>query len=425
MRVRSQLPEWIKTKTIYEVNLRQYTPQGTIKAFEEHLPRLKKLGVGIIWLMPVQPIGKLNRKGSMGSPYSISDYTAVAPEYGTLEDFKALVDKIHKAGMYVLLDWVANHTAWDHPWATQKPDYYYKDEQGNPRSPNDDWTDVLDLNFANKDLRKSMTQALTFWVKTCNIDGFRCDMAHLVPTDYWCEARQALDKIKKGIFMLAETENRELLDAFDMIYNWNIHHWSNQLAKHETTVDQFDQMFDWEINQFPTDSLQMFFTSNHDENAWHGSAVERLNYALESLNVLMFTLPGMPLIYGGQEAGLTQKLSLFEQQPIAWKDDKMTPFYQKLIKLKAEHPALWNCPQAAPCYRIHTSNNAAVLAFIRPKDDNQILVIINLSPNALQVRLLGDNYAGNYYNVFSQEKLFFEPDSILNLKAWQYIVAKR
>lgn len=210
-------PEWVKNAVIYEVNVRQYTPEGTFNAFTEHLPRLKTLGVDILWFMPVNPIGVKNRKGPLGSYYSVKDYTAVNPEFGTMEDFRRLVEQVHEQGMYAIIDWVPNHTAWDHRWTKEHPDWYKQDEKGEFVSPFD-WTDVIQLDYDNEEMRQEMIEEMIFWIRESDIDGYRCDVAHMVPVDFWDEARKELDKVKP-VFMLAESDQYFLhKNAFDMTY---------------------------------------------------------------------------------------------------------------------------------------------------------------------------------------------------------------
>ncbi|OQX99076.1 MAG: alpha-amylase, partial [Bacteroidetes bacterium 4572_117] len=272
--------DWIKTANIYEVNLRQYTKSGTIKEFEKHLPRLKEMDVDILWFMPVQPVGKKNRKGSMGSAYSVQDYIKVNPDFGTMEEFKSLVAKIHEMDMYVLIDWVANHTAWDHPWTQSHPEFYTKDSTGNFMPPKDtDWSDVIDLNYDNNEMRKEMIEALKFWITEADIDGYRCDVAGMVPTDFWDEARKELDSIKP-VFMLAEWESTDMhFKAFDMSYSWDFHHLMNDVAKGEKSVKDIDDYFEKDELSYPANAIRMYFTSNHDENSWNGTVIERMGDA--------------------------------------------------------------------------------------------------------------------------------------------------
>ncbi|MCD4663832.1 MAG: alpha-amylase, partial [Bacteroidales bacterium] len=373
MKRKINTPDWANNLTIYEVNLRQYSEGGTFKEFEEHLPRLKELGVGILWFMPIQPIGEKNRKGTLGSYYSINDYTKVNPEFGTLEEFKSLVNIIHDLGIMVIIDWVANHTAWDHHWSKDHPEFYTKDGQGNFKAPVKDWEDVIHLDYGNHDLWDEMIQQMEFWLKETDIDGFRCDMAHLVPTLFWNHARHELDKTK-SVFMLAESENHDLLEyAFDTIYNWKLLHAMNNLAAGKINTKELLEIVLNEVKYLPEGASLLNFTSNHDENSWQGSAIERLHYFLEPLTVLTFLLPGIPLIYNGQEAGNYRRLKFFDKDEIEWKEDKMSPFYQKLNELRRKHAT----PQIGEIKAIKTDAPENILAFTCFTDKNRLIVFLN------------------------------------------------
>lgn len=415
---------WSRNLTIYEVNLRQYTKTGSIREFEEHLPRLKQLGVGILWFMPVQPIGVKERKGELGSYYSISNYKAIDPLYGSMDEFIALVEKIHSMGMYVILDWVANHTAWDNILTLSNPEYYVKAPDGNFISPFPEWSDVIKLDYDNQELRNYMVEAMKFWIEKTNIDGFRCDMANLVPTDFWQFARKELNKTKP-LFMLAEAEQQELLfGAFDVIYNWNLFHTFDHIAKGEKSVYDLTGMVDKEIYQFPDHAYQMMFISNHDENSWNGSELERLGHGLEAFAVLYFTLTGIPLIYSGQEAGNPKRISFFEKDEIEWKEDKMFPLYQKLVALKRDTEALWNGPYGGYLTLLDTRNGWNTISYIRQKGESKILVIINLSGYNQYAHLHDPRIEGYYSDIISGEKYTIFDDYYFNLNPWEYKILK-
>lgn len=414
--------DWSKNLTIYEVNLRQYTKSGTFKEFEEHLPRLKDLGVGILWFMPIQIIGEEKRKGTLGSYYSIKDYLSIDLSYGTFNEFISLVKKIQDMGMYVILDWVANHTSWDNELTKTNPDYYTRDEKGGFKPPFPEWADVIDLNYDNPDVRQYMIGAMKYWLETTGIDGFRCDMANLVPTSFWQEARQELNKVKP-IFMLAEAEQRDLLNgAFDAIYNWNIFHAMNRVAKGENKAWELTNMVDSEIWQFPHHAYQMLFISNHDENSWNGSELERLTFGLETFAVLYFTLTGIPLIYSGQEAGNGKRLSFFEKDEIEWKEDKMFPLYAKLIELKKSTEALWNGPYGGNLQLVDTGNGDNTISYIRQRGESKVLVILNLTNNSQFAHLHDDRIEGYYVDIFNDDKYTIYDDYYFNLKPWEYKV---
>jgi glycosidase len=386
---------WSRNANIYEVNVRQYTPEGTLTAFAAHLPRLQKMGVEILWLMPIQPIGKKERKGSLGSYYSISDYTAVNPEFGTLDDVKALVGQAHAAGMKVILDWVANHTAWDHPWATKHKDWYKLNAQGElfpvtfTNGPEPEyWTDVIALNYDNKALWDGMIAAMQFWMTEADLDGFRCDVAGLVPTPFWERARKELDAIKPT-FMLAEWAEVDLhRSAFDMTYDWDLHDVFKAIAKGQASATALRQWAQAPKKPFPRSAYRMLFTNNHDKNSWDGTDEELFGAAYEAFAVLTFTLPGMPLIYGGQEARLTTRLAFFEKDPIDWKTFEMQAFYTEMLSLKRNNPALSNGQYGGPLELLATDNEH-VFAFRRTVGGNVVTVAVNLSA-AVQAYQAGD-----------------------------------
>jgi glycosidase len=378
---------WSCNANIYEVNVRQFTPEGTLTAFESHLPRLKKLGADILWFMPLQPIGIKSRKGSLGSYYSISDYTAINPEFGTMIDFKRLVEQAHQLGMKVILDWVANHTAWDHAWVAQHPDWYKKDEKGEihaytyrstPESEPEYWTDVVGLDYSNTALWPVMTDAMLYWLREMNIDGFRCDVASLVPTPFWVQARRALEQIKP-VFMLAESDAPDLHEqAFDMTYDWRLYDTLKLIAAGKAGVNELKAWWAYEQQHYPRDAYRMRYTANHDSNSWNGHDVGFYGVAFKAMAVLAATLPGMPLIYGGQEGVFDHQLAFFEKDPIAWKSYPLQDFYAELLALKKAHPALANGQYGGSLEWLN-SGNPAVLRFKRQLHKDQVTVSVNLS----------------------------------------------
>ncbi len=386
---------WSRNANIYEVNLRQYTREGTFTAFARHLPRLKAMGVDILWLMPIQPIGEKNRKGSLGSYYAVRDYTGINPEFGTLDDFKALVKQAHGLGMRVIIDWVANHTAFDHPWTVQHKDWYLKDDKGEifpvtytEGAEPEYWTDVTGLDWRNKDLWKGMTDAMLYWVRETDIDGFRCDVAGKVPTPFWNQARAALDRVKP-VFMLAEADKPELHEhAFDMTYGWDTKDLFKDVAKGKADARTLRAFLEHPPRAFPPGAYRMRFTSNHDENSWSGSDTELYGPAFKAMAVLAATLPGMPLIYGGQEAGLDKRLAFFEKDPIDWKDYRYASFYAGLLALKHDNPALWNGQYGGAVQVLETGNDK-VFAFRRALGGNAVQVTVNVSGSAQRYRLAG------------------------------------
>jgi len=417
--------EWSRNANIYEVNIRQYTKEGTINAFATHLPRLKEMGVDVLWLMPIFPISEAKKKGSMGSCYAVSDYKAVNPDYGNLNDLKALVAQAHKLGMKVILDWVANHTGWDNVIMDQHKDWYTQNDKGEIIMPaGTDWSDTADLNYDNKELRKYMISCLEYWITAANIDGYRCDMAAMVPTDFWNDARVALDKIKP-VFMLAEAWEPELLDkAFDMGYAWDFHHLMNHIAKGEKKAVDIDAYFAKIDTVYKKDHYLMNFIDNHDENSWAGTINERMGNSANTFAVLSYTIPGMGMIYSGQEAMLNHRLLFFEKDEIKWDNKTLIPFYTSLNKLKATNKALNNGVYGGKLMRIN-SNNDNVYAFSREAQGDKIVAIFNLSKEKVKVTLSSDKLEGNYKNVFTGEDYKTLKSTSLDLEAWEYIVLEK
>jgi len=414
---------WSKDAVIYEVNIRQYTEEGTFEAFMPHMERLRDMGVDILWLMPIHPVGEKNRKGGLGSYYAVRDYKGVNPEFGTMDDFKSLVEKAHSLGMKVLLDWVANHTAWDNVWTLTNPEYYEKDEHGEFVSPYD-WTDVIELDYNNREMRDSMIDALKFWVTEADIDGYRCDVAGMVPTDFWDDARRELEKIKP-LFMLAEDEdNPDLLrEAFDMNYAWKVHHIMNHIANGKAKADAFNAHFQWNDSVFNPSFYRMNFITNHDENSWNGTEFERMGPAVEAFAVFSFMIPGMPLIYSGQEAGLNKRLRFFEKDTILWDPVPFHDFYKQLISIKKTYPELHNGSFGAPMVILNTDLPDQVFAFSRKGNSGTILVMFNFSAEPVKVQLTGyEAQKRKHTNVFAQAKQEVMLEQGVELDAWGYKV---
>lgn len=419
-------PKWSKNLSIYEVNIRQFSKEGTFAAFENELPKLKALGTDLLWLMPIQPIGEKNRKGTLGSYYAVKDYTKVNPEFGTMEDFKRLVKTAHALDMYVILDWVANHTAPDHPWAAEHSDWFTKNAKGEFIPPMDtDWTDVIDLNYDSQGMRKAMKDALLFWVKEADIDGYRCDVAKEVPTDFWNAVRPALDEIKP-VFMLAEAELPEHhWQAFDMSYGWEMHHLLSKICKGEKKAGALAEYFEKDTQKFPVDAYRMYFTQNHDENSWKGTQYELFGEGLEAAIVICATVRGMPLVYNGQEAGLDKKLQFFEKDPIVWKESPLRGLFTKLFQLKKNHPALWNGNFGGEMKILKHNRQDEVFAFRRSKGKKEVVVLANLSPQKQEVTLAEKQLKGKFQELFSKSEANIQPGQTLSLKAWEYKVLFR
>ncbi len=420
------LPEWAKNANIYEVNIRQYTPEGTFNAFRKHLPRLKKMGVDILWFMPIYPISDTRKKGSLGSYYAVSDFRNTNPKFGTMDDFKAIIKEAHALGMKVILDWVPNHTGWDHVWIKNHPDYYTKDASGNITDPLNEhgqsmgWNDVADLNYDNDQMRNEMVSDMIFWLKEYQIDGFRHDMALLVPLDFWQKTIVKLKAVKHDLFMLAESEIHDHLnqDCFHAIYGWSLHHTLNDIAKGKKNASAID---DWYAYERPKaiKGLFMQFTSNHDENSWSGSEIERMGEAHKAFAVLVNTLDGIPLTYSGQEEPMPKRLEFFEKDDIGFKNYNYEDFYTKLNTTKHENPALWNANYGGPIKRI--MKNDHVFAFVREKDGNKVTVIINLSK---QKQTIVSDTDINGTDIFSGKKINLLKGVECSLTPWEYLVIK-
>ena len=422
-------PEWVKNSVIYEINTRQYSPEGTFKALEADLPRIKELGIDILWMMPIYPIGEKDRKvpegakTSLGSYYSIRDYEAVNPEFGTKEDFKSLVDKAHGMGFKVIIDWVTNHTARDHGWITEHPDWYKKDAKGNIATPND-WTDCAQLDYSNKALRKEMVSSMKFWITNFDIDGFRCDMAGLVPTDFWEDARTELQKIKP-LFMLAEDQDKPELCkiAFDSNYGWEMHHLLNAIAQGKKTASEILSLQTKIDSELPKRAFKLNFITNHDENSWNGTAKEKFGNAEKSCAVLTYTLPGMPLIYNGQEAGMTKRLRFFAKDTINFSDTQMVPFYKTLNSLKHRNHALWNQPYGGNIVPLTNTAPDKIVSFLRSTDNAQVMVLINMSSDTITTTITTAIADGKYINTFNQNKINFNVDNRkCYFEPWGYLV---
>lgn len=404
-------PQWSRNAVIYEVNVRQYTPEGTFKAFARHLPRLRDLGVDILWLMPIHPISEEGRKGTLGSYYAVRDYYGVNPEFGTMDDMCALVDSIHAYGMHVIIDWVPNHTGCDNVWVKTHPEYYARNAKGEMYGPYD-WTDVYKLDYKNPATRRAMTDAMAFWLKKAGIDGFRCDVAMEVPTDYWNEARIELQRIRPDLFMLAEASNADLTEhAFDMAYNWPMKDLFNAVAAtageytfvapDESAPRKYEEKHAIDIaslaigqrEQFPADAYLMNMVTNHDLNSWEGTEFQRYGRLTSAMAVLSFTLPGMPLIYTGQEAGMDRALQFFEKDtaPDFESNPDMTSFYKTLAALKHSRRELR--AGAAPGFEPIDTGNKDVLMFRRTNADDvrsYTLVCVNLGKDDVLVPLPPD-----------------------------------
>jgi glycosidase len=416
-------PQWAENAVIYEVNIRQYTAGGGFTGFLPHLERLKAMGVDILWFMPVNPIGTKNRKGSLGSYYAVRDYRAVNPEFGSAGDFRKVIDKAHSLGMRVIIDWVANHTAFDHPWVEQHPEWYKKDDNGDLESPFD-WTDVLALDYNNSELREAMARAMEFWVKDFDIDGFRCDVAMLVPAGFWNDVRLRLEKIKP-VFMLAEAEQPDLNErAFDAFYGWELFKVMKAVAKGEDDAGSIRRQIELTRKSFPPYAWQMLFTTNHDENSWNGTEYEMFGDASRTFAVLTFLIMGIPLIYSGQEAGLNKRLKFFEKDEIDWSKMWAEDFYRSLTGIKKRNVALKNGSAGGEQLFIENNGNG-ILSFARTTGENTVLVFVNLTKYHQTAAFVTGDFSGNYINSFTSGPVEITAETVLRFDPWQYYVFER
>ena len=416
-------PAWSAQSNIYEVNLRQYSAAGTIMAFEKDLPRLKDMGVEVLWFMPITPIGIEGRKMTekeLGSYYAVKDYKGFNPEFGTMDDWKAFVKHAHDMGFKVITDWVANHSAPDNHWMKAHPDFYAKDSAGKTIAPYD-WTDVRKLNYANRELRDSMIDAMKFWVNETGTDGFRCDVADDVPVDFWKECIATLRK-SKNVFMLAEGDNLNLYDAgFDAIYAWDIMHTTTELYAGKKTVKQFDSLINADIAQYPKTAYRMFFTTNHDENSWNGTEYEKYGEAYKTFAVFSQTMyQSIPLIYNGQEDMNKKRLKFFVKDTIPW-DGKntMAPFYKTMLGLRKSNMAL---AADASYKRLSGTADTSIFAYKREKEGHKVVVILNLSKQAQKFSIKDASINGNPMNIFMGVKEKVNDIHEFSIEPWGYIV---
>ncbi len=431
--------EMMESAVMYEANIRQYSPEGTFEAFTRDIPQLKDLGVKIIWVMPINPISEIKRKARgdlftseiedeeerkkyLGSYYSVSDYKAINPEFGSKDDFQSLVDTAHENGIFVIIDWVPNHTGWDHPWITAHPNWYTQNEKGeiiDPINPDTGeswgWTDTADLNYDKQDMRNEMISDLKYWVENHNIDGFRMDVAHKVPVDFFNTAVNELKTIKP-LFMLAEAQQVDLLqNGFDMHYGWEVHHIFNDIAKGHKEIKAFDDYMVKSKEVIDVNGINMNFVTNHDENSWGGTLKERMPVNKEIFTALTYVMPGMPLIYSGQEYDLDFRLKFFEKDEIPKAKGEYYEVLKKLGALKNTNPALHGGKQPASYHRI-LDDNTNVLMFTRSKNGNHVTFVANLSDEAQTIKT---TLEGTYLDYMSNTKIDFK-DVALTLEPWAY-----
>ncbi|MEP6595024.1 MAG: alpha-amylase family glycosyl hydrolase [Ginsengibacter sp.] len=416
-------PAWAAQSNVYEVNLRQYSAAGTFKEFEKHLQRLKNMGVEILWFMPITPIGIEGRKmtsADLGSYYAVRKYKAVSKEFGTMNDWKALVKHAHSLGFKVIIDWVPNHSSPDNPWTKNHPDFYVKDSAGNIIPPNPDWTDTRQLDYGNRELRDSMIDAMKFWIRETGIDGYRCDQASRVPLDFWKNAIAQLKKIK-NVLMIAEAEGKGIYEAgFDIMYTWTVFHSMNDLYKGTKTLPEFLKIIDHNYTAFGSNGYRLYFTTNHDENSWNGTEFEKLGNAYKAFAVFTQTMyQSVPLIYSGQEVPNKKRLKFFVKDPIQWNKYEMASFYKTLLKLRRNTPAL---AADASYKKLVTTNDVAIFAYLRQKAGYKVGVILNLSNQPQRFTIKEKEIYGQPLNIFLGVKEKLHREHVYSIEPWGYIL---
>ena len=413
-------PAWIQQGNIYEVNVRQYTPEGTLNSFGKHLDRLQKMGVQTLWFMPLNPISKVGRKGSLGSYYAVQDYTKLNPEYGTMADWQRLVQDAHGRGMKVLIDWVPNHTGADNRWLTQHPGFFVKDKQGQPAVAFD-WDDTRQLDYKNPEMQDSMIAAMRYWVDKTGIDGFRCDVAWNVPGTFWKRAIPALERGGKDLFMLAEGDSAYLpKSGFDAVYPWHMFHAMEKVAAGKRPATALDSVRTGWQRMYPKGTIELYFTSNHDENSWNKADYGTFAGAKHApFAVFTQTMAdAVPLIYSGQEEPVLRPIKFFDRDPMTFGKYERAKFYSTLLDLRQRNPAL---AADASFRKVSVGDERAVYAYVREKAGHKVLVILNLSNAAQSIAVADNTLLGNPYNVFmgTAEKLSAKP---WQLEPWGYAV---
>ena len=416
-------PEWSYSTNIYEVNVRQYTPEGTFVAFSKHLPRLKDMGVQILWFMPITPISEKGRLGSLGSYYAIRNYTEVNPEFGTIEDFKTLVIEAHEMGFKIIIDFVADHTGNDHPWVTEHPEFYVEDENKDPIHPHG-WSDVSLLNYEVPELWNYMIDVLKFWVEEVDLDGFRCDMAHLVKLDFWIQAKKKLSKLKGDLFWLGECEDPEYHKVFDASYTWRWMHASQEFYNQRMNLQSLITVLYKSVTEFPCNAFRVYFTSNHDENSWNGTEYEKYGDAVQLFAVFSCTWNGVPMIYSGQELPNKKRLKFFDKDQIDWNGNfELHGFYKTLLTLKSNNKSLRAGDANVLTQIVSHPDDHKVFAYLRKRKNSQVLVILNCSNGGLNFQVI--NVQGVFRNVFGGDNINFESTSHVYLNAWGYLIFER
>lgn len=414
------VPGFLVSSNLYEVNTRQYTPEGTFEAFVRHLPRLKEMGVKILWFMPIHPIGIEKRKGSLGSYYSIKNFKEVNPEFGTLEDFKSMIEIIHSLDMKIIMDWVANHAAWDNNWTLTDPDFFEQDEAGKLTSPYD-WTDVIQINHKNVEQQDAMIAAMSYWITECDIDGFRADLAHLTPLAFWIKARTLIERLKPNLIWLAETEETSYHEAFDISYTWKWMHATEEFVRSDFDVQKLVALLAEASRDFGNE-LRMYYTSNHDENSWNGSEYEKFGIYARAFAVFASTyIYSVPLIYSGQELPSKKRLSFFDKDQIDWDEQPaLHSFYSLLLQLRARNPVFMSNVGLS-----FIDNSNGILAYSRTDGSNCVIVVLNISRVGIDEVLTLPEIEGVFNNIFTNELSQLQGNLSINLAPGEYLVLEK
>ncbi|MCB2203366.1 DUF3459 domain-containing protein [bacterium] len=414
--------DWVRDAVLYEVFPRAFSEEGSFRAVEQRLPEIKELGATVIWLMPIHPIGELKRKGTLGSPYSIRDYYAINPEYGTMEDFRSLLARTHELGMHLIIDLVINHTSWDHPFINEHPAWYARNSKGEIVSPNVDWYDIAQLDFNNQALREYMMEMMMYWVRDVGVDGFRCDYSDMIPHDFWSEAIEALREVKP-VMLLAEGANPQLhVNAFDISYAWNTYDILHPMLEGELPISQFAVTMQREFYQYPVGALHLRFIVNHDKHKEDNPAVTWLGVReSRSCAVLVSLLPGVPLIYNGQEVGNDRQIGLFEKEVIDWEDAHgLRPFYTELTSVRREHEVL----RRGEYRPLALVGNEQVVAYVRSYGGRDMVVAVNLTDEAARVALPMPANCAGVPVMLDGCRLLDEVKGEWEMEPWGYVVLR-
>ena len=420
--------QWSFNLGMYEVNLRHYSQEGNIAAFKRDLDRIDSLGPGIIWFMPIHPIGTFNRLGSLGSPYSVKDYYQVNPDYGSLVEFKDLVSEIQSRNKYVLIDWVANHTSWDNVLTQTNPEWYVTNSEGDfIPPPGTNWSDVIELDYEKQGLRKYMIEAMKFWVDSVGVNGFRFDAVDFVPDDFWEEAIAVLKQTRSDLLLLAEGSGEHLIDlGFDMNYSWDFYGFGGgvlpRITQGVADANIVRSFVNKEQNNYSNGAYRLYFVSNHDENAWEGTPAQLFGPRAVNFSVLSHVINGMPLVYNGEETGMNKQLSFFDKDLIPWRDYPLFDYYRRLFDLKKSNASLWNGFDENEAIRIKTTQNSPIYAFKREKDGERVLCFFNLSTQAVSFQATDVLPQGTYRNVFTDKLIGLSQDYEFSLDDWEFLV---